>query len=226
MLPQAVEVSDLRKHYRLGETLVEALRGVSVSVHPGEFVSIIGPSGSGKSTLLHCIGGLDRQTAGEVIVGGTTLSSLSEEALTIFRRRNVGVVFQFFNLLPDLSVEDKVAVPLMLDGVKMNDVHSRVAEALEVVRLTGRRHHMPGELSGGEMQRAAVARALVVKPALVLADEPTGNLDSENGSAILHELRRACTDFGHTVMMVTHDRNAAALADRVVELRDGRVVGI
>ena len=219
----AVQVIDLRKEHLLGQTAVHALRGVSLIVPRGAFFSIIGPSGSGKSTLLHCIGGLERATSGSVFVDGTCVSSLSEEDATIFRRRNVGVVFQFFNLLQDLSVEDNVAVPLMLDGMAIADVRDRVAEVLQAVGLSNRALHMPGELSGGEMQRVAIARALALRPALILADEPTGNLDSAAGAMVLDLMRRACDERGQTLILVTHDANAAARGDRIVELHDGMI---
>lgn len=217
----AVLVSDVTKQHQLGQTTVHALRGVTLAVPRRTFLSIMGPSGSGKSTLLHCIAGLERPSSGSVSVDGTCVSSLGEEAATVFRRRHVGVIFQFFNLLQDLSVADNVAVPLMLDGVGAADVRTRVAESLESVGLSGRARHMPGELSGGEMQRVAIARALVLHPTLVLADEPTGNLDSVAGGLVLDLMRRACDDRGQTLILVTHDANAAARADRTVVLRDG-----
>lgn len=219
----AVHVTNVTKEHRLGQTTVHALRGVTLTVRPRSFLSIMGPSGSGKSTLLHCIAALERPSTGAVTVNGTCVSTLSEEDATIFRRRNVGVVFQFFNLLQDLSVEDNVAVPLMLDGVGAADVRTRVAESLESVGLSGRARHMPGELSGGEMQRVAIARALVPHPTLILADEPTGNLDSSAGAMVLDLMRRACDDGGQTLILVTHDANAAARADRIIELRDGLI---
>lgn len=220
---EAVRVSDLRKEHILGHTTVYALRGVSLTVAPGTFLSITGPSGSGKSTLLHCIAALERPTSGSVSVNGTSVSSLSEEDATIFRRRNVGVVFQFFNLLQDLSVEDNVAVPLMLDGLPITEVRERVGEVLESVGLSGRTRHMPGELSGGEMQRVAIARALALHPTLILADEPTGNLDSAAGGLVLDLMRRACDERRQTLILVTHDANAAARGDRIIELRDGMI---
>ena len=218
---EAVRVSDLRKEHLLGHTTVHALRGVSLTVPGGSFLSIMGPSGSGKSTLLHCIAGLDRPTSGTVSVSGTCVTDLSEEEVTIFRRRRIGVIFQFFNLLQDLSVEDNVAVPLMLDGLGVPEVRVRVAEVLESVGLSNRSRHMPGELSGGEMQRVAIARALAVRPALLLADEPTGNLDSASGAMVLDLMRRACDERNQTVILITHDATAAARGDSVIELRDG-----
>ncbi len=223
-MTSAVEIHELRKTYMLGRTEVGALRGVSLDVHRGTFVAIMGASGSGKSTLLHCMGGLDRPTAGMIRVDGTALDALSEEELTIYRRRRIGVIFQFFNLLPELTLEDNVAVPLMLDGARRDVVRERVGAALASVGLGARVGHYPGELSGGELQRAAIARALAVEPALVLADEPTGNLDSSNGKIVLDLLRRACDEQGRTIVMVTHDRAAAERCDRIVELRDGAII--
>ena len=182
-----------------------------------------GPSGSGKSTLLHCIAGLDRPTSGAISVNGTSVTDLDEEGVTVFRRRSIGVIFQFFNLLQDLSVEDNVAVPLMLDGVAVDEVRSRVVEVLDSVGLSGRARPMPGELSGGEMQRVAIARALAIRPALLLADEPTGNLDSASGTMVLDLMRRACDERNQTLILITHDANAAARGDRVIGLRDGMI---
>jgi putative ABC transport system ATP-binding protein len=221
----AVAVHDLSKEYVLGDNVVRALAGVSLSIDRGRFVAIMGPSGSGKSTLLHCIARLERPTSGQIEVGDTDIADLSEEAAAAFRRRHIGVVFQFFNLLGDLTVEENVAVPLMLDGIGRREIHERVRTALAGVDLEHRRNHRPGELSGGEMQRAAIARALVIEPAMILADEPTGNLDSESGALVLQTLRKLCDDFGRTVLMATHDDGAAATADRVVRLRDGVVDG-
>jgi len=220
---EAVRVSDLRKEHLLGHTTVHALRGVSLSVPRGAFLSIMGPSGSGKSTLLHCIAGLDRPTSGAISVNGTSVTDLDEEGVTVFRRRSIGVIFQFFNLLQDLSVEDNVAVPLMLDGVAVDEVRSRVVEVLDSVGLSGRARPMPGELSGGEMQRVAIARALAIRPALLLADEPTGNLDSASGTMVLDLMRRACDERNQTLILITHDANAAARGDRVIGLRDGMI---
>jgi putative ABC transport system ATP-binding protein len=200
-----IELRDARKTYRGRGGDVAAVAGVSLMIAPGEFVAVTGPSGSGKSTLLHLMGGLDAPTAGEVLVGGTSLASLSDDALTVFRRRKLGFVFQAFNLLPTHSVEENVA------------------RALDVVGLAARRRHRPDELSGGEMQRAAIARALVIDPLVLLADEPTGNLDSETGAVVLAALA-AANAAGCTLVLVTHDTAAAARAHRVVRLRDGRLV--
>jgi len=186
-----IALSDVHKVFRQGETEVRALAGVSFEVAAGEFVAIRGPSGSGKSTLLHLIGGLDVPSAGEIRIDGALLSRLSDDELTVFRRRRIGIVFQFFNLLPTLSAEENVALPLLLDGARARDARPRALAALEQVGLAHRRRHRPDELSGGEMQRAAVARALVIEPRLILADEPTGNLDTATGEQILSLIRRA-----------------------------------
>jgi putative ABC transport system ATP-binding protein len=218
-----LRANGLAKRYEAEAIGVEALRGIDFEVRRGEFVAIMGPSGSGKSTLLHLIGGLDRPSAGEVVLAGQPLAALSDRDLTLLRRRRVGVVFQFFNLLPTLTAEENVALPLMLDGLPGETCRSRAAEALAVVGLGERAGRLPHQLSGGEQQRVAIARALVARPALLLADEPTGNLDSASGAQVLDALRRA-SDEGQTVVMVTHDPGAAARANRVVFLQDGRVV--
>ena len=220
-----IALSDVHKVFRQGETEVRALAGVSLDVAAGEFVAIRGPSGSGKSTLLHLIGGLDVPSAGEIRIDGALLSRLSDDELTVFRRRKIGFVFQFFNLLPTLSAEENVALPLLLDGVRARDARPRALAALEQVGLTHRRRHRPDELSGGEMQRAAVARALVIEPRLILADEPTGNLDTTTGEQILSLIRRANAERGCTVVLVTHDPRAATYGTRLITLNDGVVVG-
>jgi putative ABC transport system ATP-binding protein len=218
-----VRVCNLCKEYRLGTVEVVALDGVCLEVEAGSFVSVMGPSGSGKSTLLHLIGGLDTPTGGLVEIDGNDLSTLDDEELTLFRRRNLGFVFQFFNLLPTMSAWENVALPRLLDGVKLGEVKPRALELLEMVGLANRADHKPSQLSGGEMQRVAVARALVADPVLVLADEPTGNLDSRSGAAVLELLRETVTNDGRTVIVVTHDSKAASVADRIVRLQDGKV---
>jgi len=214
----------VEKVYRQGATDVPALRGVTLAIARGEFVAVVGPSGSGKSTLLHLLGGLDLPTAGAIEIEGIPIATLSDDEMTVFRRRRIGIVFQFFNLLPTLSAEENVALPLLLDGRRMREIRPRVAAALEQVGLSHRRHHRPDELSGGEMQRVAIARALVVDPALILADEPTGNLDRASGEQVLGLLRTANDERGATIVMVTHDPQAAAYACRHVRMQDGRVV--
>ncbi|HLB63407.1 MAG TPA: ABC transporter ATP-binding protein [Anaerolineales bacterium] len=219
-----IAAKDLQKHYPMGEVVVEALRGLNLTVRPGEFVAIMGPSGSGKSTLLHLLGGLEVASSGEVRLRQQSLSALGERDLTLMRRRKIGVVFQFFNLLPTMTAEENVALPLLLDGRPARETSARAAEALGWVGLAERRRHTPDRLSGGEQQRVALARALITRPDVVLADEPTGNLDSASGEQVLDLLRRACLEKGQTVLMVTHDPAAAARTDRVVFLRDGRVI--
>jgi len=219
-----ITVRDVQKTFRQGDSEVRALAGVSLDIPDGDFVSIVGPSGSGKSTLLHLMGGLDAPTAGEIEIEGTALSRMSDDDITIFRRRRIGFVFQFFNLLPTYSAEENVGLPLVLDRRPNREIRERVAAALEQVGLAHRRRHRPDELSGGEMQRVAIARALVIDPALILADEPTGNLDTRTGEQILALIRDANASRGCTVVLVTHDARAAAYARRTITLKDGRVV--
>ena len=215
----------LRKQYRMGEVAVDALRGVDLAVGEGEFVAIMGPSGSGKSTLLHLLGGLDTPSEGEVTLGGRRLVAVHDDEVAVIRRRQVGFVFQFFNLLPTLSAAENVALPLLLDGVSVRDCAPRVGEMLALVGMSDRRDHRPDQLSGGQQQRVAIARALVTDPALVLADEPTGNLDRAAGGEVLALLRRACDVRRQAIVVVTHDPYAASYADRVIVLRDGEIVG-
>jgi putative ABC transport system ATP-binding protein len=213
----------LEKEYSRGRTLVRAIDGIDLAVREGEFVSVMGPSGSGKSTLLHLLGGLERPSAGAVMIGDLDLHRLPRDEAARFRRRHIGFVFQFFNLVPTLTAAENVALPLLLEGRRYASVRDRVEPLLVTLGLEDRADHAPSELSGGEMQRVAIARALVVEPRLVLADEPTGNLDSASGAAILELLRRACDERGVTIVLVTHDPRAASYADRVVILKDGRV---
>jgi len=219
-----IELHEVHKAYRGRGGEVRAIAGISLAIAAGEFVAVTGPSGSGKSTLLHVMGGLDVPTSGTVLVNGTALDTLSDDALTVFRRRKLGFVFQQFNLLPTHSVEENVALPLELDGRPAREVRTRVDEALERVQLLPRRAHRPDELSGGEMQRTAIARALVIEPAVLLADEPTGNLDSETGAQVLDALAEVNRQ-GCTIVLVTHETAAAARAHRTLRLRDGRLVG-
>jgi putative ABC transport system ATP-binding protein len=216
----AVEARDLVKRYGPGPA---ALDGVSLQVGPGCFVAVMGPSGSGKSSLLHMLGALDRPTSGEVVVGGQALAGLSDDGLSRLRRRRIGFVFQSFNLVPVLTLADNVALPGVIDGRPAAAVNARVADLLEAVGLSGEGGKLPSQVSGGQQQRAAIARALLLEPAVVLADEPTGNLDSRSGTEILALLRR-CQTGGATVVMVTHDPRAAAWSDEVVMVVDGRVV--
>jgi putative ABC transport system ATP-binding protein len=219
-----VQVVDLEKVYGWGATAVKALKGVSLGFVAGEFAAIMGPSGSGKSTLLHVLGALEEPSSGRVVIGGEDLSGLSDRELTLLRRTRMGFVFQFFNLIPTLSAEENVMLPVLISGEKANKYEQRLQEVMSLVGLEGRRTHRPDELSGGEQQRVAIARALIRHPDVVLADEPTGNLDSRTGAGVLGLLRESAARYGQTVVMVTHDARAAAVADRVVFLADGRVV--
>lgn len=217
-----LELSGISKEYRVGEQTVRALDDISLRLAEGEFTSIIGPSGSGKSTLLHLLGALDRPDTGSIRFRGTEIGQLGEDRQSEFRRHRVGFVFQFFNLLPTLTAWENVAIPKLLDGTALRKARPRALELLELVGLADRAEHRPAELSGGQMQRVAVARALIMDPPLILADEPTGNLDSKTGAAIL-ELLGAIAAQGSSVVMVTHDMGAVAYSDRVVTLRDGRI---
>ena len=220
----AVEVMDLEKVYGSGPTAVRALKGVSLEFAAGEFAAIMGPSGSRKSTLLHILGALEEPSSGRVVIGGTDLSGLSDKKLTLLRRARMGFVFQFFNLIPTLTAEENVMLPVLISGEGAAKYAERLDELFSLVGLQQRRDHRPDELSGGEQQRVAIARALVRNPDLVLADEPTGNLDSKTGAGVLELLRESAARYGQTVVMVTHDVRAAAVADRVVFLADGKVV--
>jgi len=214
---------DVRKIYRQGENDITALAGVSLDIAKGSFVVIMGPSGSGKSTLLHLIGGLDRPSSGDLLVDGRLIGQMSDDEVTLFRRTKVGFVFQFFNLLPTLTALENVTLPFVLDGVSKGEADRRARSILEKVGLEQRRDHLPEELSGGEIQRVAMARALAFDPPILLADEPTGNLDSKNGDAILSLLRKIKEERGCTVVMVTHSDEAASYGERIIFLRDGRV---
>ncbi len=220
-----LDARDLRRTYPVGSTSVEALRGVSLSIEAGEFVALMGPSGSGKSTLLQVLGGLDRPTSGSVILEGQDISQLSDDAATRLRRDRTGFVFQSFNLIPLLDVFENVALPFTIagDDLGRGGLRERIAEVLAMVDLTGKERHKPDQLSAGEQQRVAVARALVTRPALLFADEPTGNLDYTTGTEILDALWRSCVQLGQTVVLVTHDSKAAAYADRVLVIGDGQI---
>jgi putative ABC transport system ATP-binding protein len=217
-----VTATDLRRRYGEGDAAVDALDGVSHQFPKGVFTAIMGPSGSGKSTLMHCLAGLDRPTGGTVVIDGTELGRLGDGELTQLRRDKLGFVFQFFNLLPVLSAQENMVLPLSIAGRRPDDAW--LEQLLETFDLQDRRTHRPSELSGGQQQRVAIARALVSKPAVVFADEPTGNLDSNSSEEVLHLLRRAVDDFGQTVVMVTHDPSAASYADRLLILVDGKIV--
>jgi putative ABC transport system ATP-binding protein len=219
-----LETRSLMKDYGVGEQVrVHALRGVDLQVRRGEMLAIMGPSGSGKSTMLHILGGVEPPTSGSVLLEGVDLATLNDDQRTVIRRERLGFIFQSFNLLPAFTAEENVALPLELAGVASSEARERAAEALKLVNISHRRHHVPSAMSGGEQQRVAVARALAMKPALLLADEPTGNLDSTNGQQITALLRRLASEQNQTIVIVTHDSNVAAHADRLVRLRDGLV---
>lgn len=218
-----LETKDLYKQYNMGQHAVDALADVCLEIRQGEFVAVMGPSGSGKSTLLHLLGGLDQPTKGMIILAGQEVSGLTDRQATLIRRRNVGFVFQFFNLLPTLSAEENILLPLIIDGKTPSDYSERLDGLLNRIGLLERRHHRPDQLSGGEQQRVALARALVTQPTILLADEPTGNLDTKTGTEMMQLLRESAKDLGQTIVMVTHDSKAAAYADRVIFLRDGKI---
>ena len=218
----AVRATDITRQYGEGDAAVHALGGVSLEVPAGQFTAVMGPSGSGKSTLMHILAGLDRPTSGQVAVEDREITTMGDRELTLLRRRHVGFVFQFFNLLPVLTAEENVVLPLSIAGRKPD--REWVDMLLDKVGLSDRRHHRPAELSGGQQQRVAIGRALVTRPTVLFADEPTGNLDSHTGEEILDLLRRSVDDYGQTTVMVTHDSRAAATADRVLFLADGVVV--
>jgi putative ABC transport system ATP-binding protein len=217
-----LEARRLKKSYG-DEVLVEALRGIDLQVPQGEFLAIMGPSGSGKSTFLHLLGGVDVPTTGAVLLEEVDLATLDDDHRTIMRRRRIGFIFQSFNLLPTLTAEENVELPLLLDGISAAEANRRALASLERVNMQHRRAHVPGKLSGGEQQRVAIARALVIEPALLLADEPTGNLDSAAGGLITEMLRELVDEHRQTIVMVTHDLNVALRADRIVRLRDGLI---
>jgi putative ABC transport system ATP-binding protein len=216
-----VVATDVHKYFGHGETAVHALDGVTVSFQRGQYTAIMGPSGSGKSTLMHCLAGLDRPTSGSVTIDGIEITTLDDKRLTDLRRDKVGFIFQAFNLLPVLTAEENITLPLTIAGLDVEQ--SWVDTLIEKVGLSDRRRHRPSELSGGQQQRVAIARALVTRPAVVFADEPTGNLDSKSSAEVLQMLRNAVDEFGQTVVMVTHDAEAASVGDRLVVLRDGRI---
>lgn len=217
-----LEVKNLRKEYGQGDTLVKALDGVNLSVEKGEFLAVVGSSGSGKSTLLHMMGGLDVPTSGEVIVDGKTLSHMKDEELTIFRRRNIGFVFQSYNLVPMLNVMENITLPLGLDGKRVDQTY--IEEIIKTLGLEKKTESLPSQLSGGQQQRVAIARALASKPAILLADEPTGNLDSRTSQDVLGLLKITCERFHQTMVMITHNEEIAQLADRIVRIEDGKLV--
>ena len=217
-----LETKDLRKIYGSGDTEVKALDGVNLSVENGEFVAIVGTSGSGKSTLLHMLGGLDRPTSGSVTVDGKNIFALKDEALTIFRRRKIGFVFQSYNLVPVLNVYENIVLPIQLDGRRVDE--NFIGKIVKTLGLDGRLDALPSQLSGGQQQRVAIARALAAKPAIILADEPTGNLDSKTSQDVLGLLKVTSQKFAQTIVMITHNEEIAQMADRIIRIEDGRIV--
>lgn len=219
---EILKVENLRKTYGTGENQVHALDGVSFSVNKGEFVAIIGPSGSGKSTLLHILGGVDKPTSGKVYMNGNDVYAQNDEQLAIFRRREVGLIYQFYNLIPVLNVVENITLPVLMDGQKVNE--ARLNELLTTLKLNGRENHLPNQLSGGQQQRASIGRALMNAPAVVLADEPTGNLDSKNSQEILELLKLSNQKYNQTLIVITHDEDIALQADRIIAIEDGKIV--
>ena len=217
-----LQTKELKKYYGAGDTQVKALDSVNLSVESGEFVAIVGTSGSGKSTLLHMLGGLDRPTSGSVTVDGQDIFALKDEALTIFRRRKIGFVFQSYNLVPVLSVYENIVLPIQLDGGKVDGAY--VDQVVQALGLEGKLDSLPNQLSGGQQQRVAIARALATKPAILLADEPTGNLDSKTSQDVLSLMKVTSQKFAQTMVMITHNEEIAQLADRIVRIEDGRIV--
>ena len=218
-----IEIKNLNKTYKLGDLDVEVLKDIDLTVEKGEFASIMGPSGSGKSTLLYLIGGLDKPTTGSIKINGKELSVMKDKDESVMRRRDIGFVFQFYNLIPNLNVEENVMLPVLLDGKKMKEYRKRLDEILEVVGLTDRRHHTPRELSGGQQQRVAIARALINEPDIILADEPIGNLDSKTGLEVMKLLQKINLEKGKTIVQVTHSREAADFGHRIINVKDGKV---
>ncbi len=214
-----LEVNSISKTYGAGETAVHALKDVSFSVPKGEFVAVVGESGSGKSTLLNMIGALDTPTSGKVLIDGQEIFNMKDEQRTIFRRRNIGFIFQAFNLIPELNVEQNITFPVLLDYQKPDQAY--VEEILTVLNLKERRHHLPRQLSGGQQQRVAIGRALITRPMLILADEPTGNLDTQNSDEVIALLKKASKRYEQTIIMITHNRSIASTADRVLQVSDG-----
>lgn len=220
----AIEGRHLVKDFNPGGAATKVLKDVSLQIAQGEFASIMGPSGSGKSTLLYILGGLDTPTSGSVLLNGTDISRFDDEKMSRIRRQKIGFVFQFYNLIPNLSVEENILLPLLLDGRKKQDYKSDLEYILEVVGLSHRRRHTPRELSGGQQQRVAIARALAAKPAIILADEPTGNLDSATSQDVMGLLKVTSEKFSQTVVMITHNEEIAQMADRIIRIEDGRIV--
>ena len=219
---EILRVEKLCKEYGKGQTKVKALDNVSFSVEKGEFVAIVGASGSGKSTLLHLLGGVDRPNSGKVFIEGKDIYKLNDDELAIFRRRQVGLIYQFYNLIPILNVEENITLPLSLDGRKVDE--KRLEELINLLGLSGRRTHLPNELSGGQQQKTSIGRAMITNPAIILADEPTGNLDSKSSDEVVALLKKSNKDFKQTIIMITHNLEIAKIADRIITIEDGKIV--
>lgn len=217
-----LSVRNLKKYYNTGENTVKALDGIDLDICKGEFLAVVGTSGSGKSTLLHMLGGLDNPTSGEVIIDGRNISGLSRDELTIYRRRKIGFVFQNYNLLPLMNVYENIVLPIKLDGIKPDDDY--VEEILKLLKLEDKKYFMPNQLSGGQQQRVALARALAIKPAIILADEPTGNLDSRTSQDVLGLIKISSQNLAQTIVMITHNEEIAQMADRIIRIEDGKIV--
>ncbi len=220
---EILKVENLSKVYGKNQTKVLALDNISFKVNKGEFVAIVGASGSGKSTLLHLIGGVDRPTSGKVFIEGKNIYNLNDDELAIFRRRQIGLIYQFYNLIPILNVEENITLPLDLDNRDVNK--TKLDELIETLGLTKRRKHLPNELSGGQQQRTSIGRAMITNPAIILADEPTGNLDSKSSDEIVELLKRSNRDYKQTIIMITHNMEIAKVADRIIKIEDGKIVG-
>lgn len=217
-----LSVRNLKKYYNTGEDTVKALDGIDLDICKGEFLAVVGTSGSGKSTLLHMLGGLDNPTSGEVIIDGRNISGLSRDELTVYRRRKIGFVFQNYNLLPLMNVYENIVLPIKLDGIKPDDDY--VEEILKLLKLEDKKYFMPNQLSGGQQQRVALARALAIKPAIILADEPTGNLDSRTSQDVLGLIKISSQNLAQTIVMITHNEEIAQMADRIIRIEDGKIV--
>ena len=217
-----LSVRNLKKYYNTGENTVKALDGIDLDICKGEFLAVVGTSGSGKSTLLHMLGGLDNPTSGEIIIDGRNISGLSRDELTVYRRRKIGFVFQNYNLLPLMNVYENIVLPIKLDGIKPDDDY--VEEILKLLKLEDKKYFMPNQLSGGQQQRVALARALAIKPAIILADEPTGNLDSRTSQDVLGLIKISIQNLAQTIVMITHNEEIAQMADRIIRIEDGKIV--
>lgn len=217
-----LSVRNLKKYYNTGENTIKALDGIDLDICKGEFLAVVGTSGSGKSTLLHMLGGLDNPTSGEVIIDGRNISGLSRDELTVYRRRKIGFVFQNYNLLPLMNVYENIVLPIKLDGIKPDDDY--VEEILKLLKLEDKKYFMPNQLSGGQQQRVALARALAIKPAIILADEPTGNLDSRTSQDVLGLIKISSQNLAQTIVMITHNEEIAQMADRIIRIEDGKIV--